>query len=571
MDDLHVLAADDIRRAQEDRVTQFAGGAEGAVQRFDAGALRPFDVEFFEEGVEPFAVLRRVDAPGGRAKDLDAVVIKELRERDGGLAAEGHDDTDRLLDLDDVHDVFRRQGLEVQAVRGVVVRGDRLRVVVDDDDVVAQLFERPDAVDRGVVELDALSDADGARAEDHDGRLAGTLKGAGLAMFVVGRIEVRCGGREFRGAGVDHFIDRVPVEDAGHAEARGTGQAAQGIVRVTEFLAFFVEFLGEAVLETVFELHEVPEFVEEPAVDLRDLEDLVDRDAGLQGLEDREHPEVVDSGEAFLDGCPVHRVPIQGVHVDLRAADRLQHRHLEARADGHDFTGGLHLGAQFALCVRELVEGPLRELDDDVVEGRLEAGTGLARDVVFDLIEVVPEGDLGRDLRDGVTGGLGGQRGGPGDAGVHFDDGIFKGVRVQRELTVAAADDVEGGDDVQGRGPEHLVLFVRQGLGGCHDDGVAGVDADRVEVLHGADRDDVAGIVAHRLELDLLPAGDALFDEDLVDGRRFQARVGDELQFVRIVRDTAAGAAEGEGRTHDDGVPDVMGDVQRGSDIFRNV
>ncbi len=147
-------------------------------------------------------------------------------------------------------------------------------------------------------------------------------------MFVVGRIEVRCGGREFRGAGVDHFIDRVPVEDAGHAEARGTGQAAQGIVRVTEFLAFFVEFLGEAVLETVFELHEVQEFVEEPAVDLRDLEDLVDRDAGLQGLEDREHPEVVDSGEAFLDGSPVHRVAVQGVHVDLRAADRLQHRHL---------------------------------------------------------------------------------------------------------------------------------------------------------------------------------------------------------------------------------------------------
>ena len=77
------------------------------------------------------------------------------------------------------------------------------------------------------------------------------------------------------------------------------------------------------------------------------------------------------------------------------------------------------------------------------------------------------------------------------------------------ELHVAPALDLQGGDDVQGGGAEHLELPVGQGLGGGHHDGVAGMDAHGVDVLHGADGDHVAGAVPHDLKLNLLPAGDA--------------------------------------------------------------
>ena len=52
------------------------------------------------------------------------------------------------------------------------------------------------------------------------------------------------------------------------------------------------------------------------------------------------------------------------------------------------------------------------------------------------------------------------------------------------------------------------------------------MDAHGVDVLDGADHDDVIGEVAHDLELELLPAGDALFDEGRAYGAGVEA-VGD--------------------------------------------
>ncbi len=49
----------------------------------------------------------------------------------------------------------------------------------------------------------------------------------------------------------------------------------------------------------------------------------------------------------------------------------------------------------------------------------------------------------------------------------------------------------------------------------CDGDGVAGVDAHGVHILDGADDDHVVGQVAHDLQLELLPAQQALLDEDL--------------------------------------------------------
>ena len=77
----------------------------------------------------------------------------------------------------------------------------------------------------------------------------------------------------------------------------------------------------------------------------------------------------------------------------------------------------------------------------------------------------------------GVAGGLGGQSGGTGHTGVNLDDRVLEGLGIQSKLHVAAALDLQGGDDVQSGGAQHLELPVGQGLGGGHHDGVAGVDA----------------------------------------------------------------------------------------------
>ena len=173
---------------------------------------------------------------------------------------------------------------------------------------------------------------------------------------------------------------------------------------------------------------------------------------------------------------------------------------------------------------------------------------------------MVAQGDLGGHLGDGVAGGLGGQGGGAGHTGVDLDDRVLIAVGVQGELHVAPALDLQGGDDVQSGGAEHLIFLVGQGLGGGHHDGVAGVHAHGVDVLHGAHGDHVAGAVPHDLELDLLPAGDAPLDEHLAHTGEVDAAIGDLLQGGPVIGDAAAGAAQGVGGADDDRVADLLGE-----------
>ena len=81
---------------------------------------------------------------------------------------------------------------------------------------------------------------------------------------------------------------------------------------------------------------------------------------------------------------PVEREPPP---VLLERAHRLLERLLERAADGHHLAHRLHLGGERAVGLGELLEGPARELHHAVVDGGLERGRRLARDVVADLVE----------------------------------------------------------------------------------------------------------------------------------------------------------------------------------------
>ena len=189
-----------------------------------------------EELVKALAVLRRVDRVGACAEDVDAVLAHELRELYSGLTAESDDDAEGLLGLDNIHHVLVRQRLKIESVGGVEVGRDSLRVVVDDDDVISGLLERPDAVHRRVVELDALTYSDRACTEDYDGLLSVLVlvdELCGFVLVVVGRVEVRRFGGEFCGAGVDHLVDGGAVHSS---RERVSGQLLDDLIREAELL-----------------------------------------------------------------------------------------------------------------------------------------------------------------------------------------------------------------------------------------------------------------------------------------------------------------------------------------------
>ena len=208
------------------------------------------------------------------------------------------------------------------------------------------------------------------------------------------------------------------------------------------------------------------ELVQVPGVDLGGLEELFHGGAAEQGP--------LDLVQAFRGGPlglldQLRDFPFRDVaEVQLRTlllqgAQGLLQGLGEVPAHGHGLAHRLHGGGQGGVRGRELLEGEARNLDHDVVQGRLEGGRGLLGDVVGDLVQGVAEGELGGDLGDREAGGLGRQGGGAGDARVHFDDHNASGVRFDGELDVAAAGvDADFADDGDGDVAQALVLAVRR-------------------------------------------------------------------------------------------------------------
>ena len=332
-----------------------------------------------------------------------------------------------MLHFNDPHHILRGEGLKVQPVGGVIVGGDGLRVVVDDDHVIAQLFQGLDTVDGAVIKFNALADPNGAGPQDDDGVPAGPGEVPGITVLVIGGVEVRGLGLEFRRAGVHHLIAGGAVGQGCWVHPR---QAGQGLVRVAVFLRLEIGLLGEPALQGGLEGDQVLQFANEPLVNLGDIVNVVHRHPLGQGLKNGEQPQVIHGGQAFIQGAAGGVLGMEAVQLDFRPPDGFHQGGLKGMGNGHDFAGGFHLGAQLPAGPVELVKGPLGELHHHIVHCGLKTGESLTGHIVFDLIQGVTQSDLGGDLGNGIARGLGGQGGGAGDPGVYLDDSILKAVRV---------------------------------------------------------------------------------------------------------------------------------------------
>src|SRR5208337_5206445 len=136
--------------------------------------------------------------------------------------------------------------------------------------------------------------------------------------------------------------------------------------------------------------------------------------------------------------------------------------------------------------VGELLLCPLWNLHYHVVDGRLETGGRLLRDVVGKLIQAVTDRQPGGDLGDGKAGGFGSQRGAARHAGVHFNHHHASRVRINGELDIRAARlHTHGADHLEGRVAHQLVFLVGERLRRRHGDGIPRVYTHRVKVLDG--------------------------------------------------------------------------------------
>jgi hypothetical protein len=345
-------------------------------------------------------VLGKVDGFRGGAEDGHAGVGQLLCELQRRLATELNEDTHHaagtFLGGDDLEDVFERQRLEVQAGGDVVVGGDRFRVAVDHDGLVAGLAQCHGGVDAGVVELDALADAVGAGAEDQDRRL-GVQRN--LVLLVIGRVVVGRVGGEFGGAGVHRLVDRTDPERLPDTADHGLRIVRQGpdlLVGEAVALGALQHFLGERarLADLAGNLVEQLELVEEPGVDSGGGVEVLQSGAAEQ--------RALHLVQAFGGGAlrllhQLRNFPFRhGAEVQLRALlfqrpECLLQGFGEVAAHGHGLADGLHGGGQRGVRRGELLEREARNLDHDVVQRRLEGRGCLLGDVVGDLVQGVTE------------------------------------------------------------------------------------------------------------------------------------------------------------------------------------
>ena len=312
----------------------------------------------------------------------------------------------------------------------------------------------------------------------------------------------------------------------------------------------------------MFTVDDVLDLVQEQHIDLGGVADDAQVGAVVNQLGNGKNPVVganLDIVQQLLGPHDVKLGHMQMTHASLQGTDGLEQGFLDGAAHGHNLAGGLHLGGQGVGGVGELVKGEPGHLGDHIVQGRLEAGGGVGQ---LNLVQVHTHGDFGGDPSDGVAAGLGSQSRGTGHAGVDLDEVIAEGSRVQGKLDVAAALDFQGANQLQRAVTEQVVFLVGQRLAGGHHDGVAGVDAHGVDVLHITDGDGRVVGVADDLILDFLVTLDAFFHQDLMDGRQGQGVFQDFAAFLFVVGKAAAGAAQGKGGTQHHGVADFLGGFQ---------
>jgi len=430
-------------------------------------------------------------------------------------------------------------------------------------------------MDAAVVELYALADTVWATAEHHD--FVAVNGRVGFALVFISGVHVGGVGSEFRRAGIHALVDRVQVILVAQLADFRFAHASQ--LRQTRIgKAFTLELTQEVGVEAgntdfshfLFQTHQLFNLHQEPAVDIGQVEHAINGEARAESVSDvpdtlsaRVFQLAANLGQRFRVIEAHFRVETGSAH--FQAAQRFLQGLLLGTANRHHFAHRLHLGGQTVVRADEFFKVEAWDFGHDVVDGRLKRRRGAAAgDIVHQLIKGVTNRQLRRHFSDREAGGFRGQRRGAGDARVHFDNDQATIFRVHRELNVGAAGLYADFTQYRHRGVTHdLVLFVGQGLRRRHGDGVAGVDAHRVEVFDGADDDAVVVFITHHFHLVLFPADQRFINQQLVGRGEIQTAFADLFELFAVVGDTAAGAAHRKGRTDDAREANFSGNRQR--------
>ena len=167
-------AAEDVGRPNHHGIAEPCRRDQRLFDRVHVGGSRGSDPRSLHRLLEGAAVLGGSDGVETGTDQLDSVFLEHTvtsqrhRHVEGGLTAEGREQSIGPLLGDDCGDHFGRYRLQVCGVSECGIGHDRRRVRVDEDDAVPVFPEHLERLGARIVELCGLSDDDRAGADEED-------------------------------------------------------------------------------------------------------------------------------------------------------------------------------------------------------------------------------------------------------------------------------------------------------------------------------------------------------------------------------------------------------------------
>ena len=254
------------------------------------------------------------------------------------------------------------------------------------------------------VELDPLPDTIRPGAEDHHFAASRRFR---FVLPLVRRIQIWRRRFEFCRARVHplvHRTDPLAVALFTHIAFGPLRERCDLFVGEAVALPFAIRGPRSAVRDFSLHLHDLPDLTQKPRIDRREGLNIFDRHSGAEGVADGEDALRSGGAEQFRQRLARRRTRIESARADLQRAQPLLQRLVERAPDGHRLAHRLHRQTEKRRRLAELLEGEARNLDHDVIDGRLERGRRLACDVIGNLVERESGGELRRKLGDGKAG-----------------------------------------------------------------------------------------------------------------------------------------------------------------------
>ena len=136
----HPLTAENVAGANKDRIANPLGRIDGFLDRGGHSVRWIWNFKLFEDIGESAPIFREVHILSRCTYNWNADCFNLPRQLQRRLATELYDDTYGLLVLNDVLDLFPKNGLKVQLVGDVEISRDGLGIAVDHDGLVAHLL-----------------------------------------------------------------------------------------------------------------------------------------------------------------------------------------------------------------------------------------------------------------------------------------------------------------------------------------------------------------------------------------------------------------------------------------------